>query len=557
MFEQELKLPSGWEAWTVAEEIGYGISGVVYRILNRENGQERAMKVVSVEADNRHAIEDCRNEIRSMMRLRGLSEIVSVEDFAWETAEGQCRFFLRMELLTSLPEYIRENGIDLEGICALGLDISRALTYCEAQGMVHRDIKPENLFVSPRGHFKLGDFGLSVVRDGKAGPPLGTLSYIAPEVYKGEAPDCRSDICSLGLVLYRLLNRNRDPFVSLDRQIISRRERENAFAQRMAGKALPPPADAKEPLASIVLKACACDPADRYRTAEEFHSALLCLVGRKEPEENDRSAGALPGPDSTPHARRTAPGAEENEPEENDRSAATLPGPDSTPHVRRTAPGPEEKEPGRKALGMGRTAALCAAAGIPVCLLFLFLAGDGLKGRLFTEKEGTILRENDAMTEDRREIAEYGNAEEAGSGAAGAGRESSAAITMLRIAADTDKIPYCYEYGEGEKVRYLGSDVKLMDYLADTLSAEYEIVPLDGLKHGSDLMADFDVLISGMSPYDFMNWGSDLVWSDPYSIGEKTVPYAAITMKALEAKYRYREALDGSETGYGCFQSYD
>ena len=154
------------------------------------------------------------------------------------------------------------------------------------------------------------------------------------------------------------------------------------------------------------------------------------------------------------------------------------------------------------------------------------------------------------MTEDRREIAEYGNAEGAGNGAAGAGRESSAAITMLRIAADTDKIPYCYEYGEGENVRYLGSDVKLMDYLADTLSAEYEIVPLDGLKHGSDLMADFDVLISGMSPYDFMNWGSDLVWSDPYSIGEKTVPYAAITMKALEAKYRYPEALDGSETGY-------
>ena len=156
------------------------------------------------------------------------------------------------------------------------MDLSKALEYCRKLKIIHRDIKPENIFVSRFGDFKLGDFGIAreLERTMSGFSKKGTYSYMAPEMYKGEKYDSRVDIYSLGIVLYRLMNHNRLPFMSLEKQFITYRDKENALNKRVAGEQMSAPVDAGTQFARIIMKACAYDPAQRYQTPEELYSAL-------------------------------------------------------------------------------------------------------------------------------------------------------------------------------------------------------------------------------------------------------------------------------------------
>ena len=107
---------------------------------------------------------------------------------------------------------------------------------------------------------------------------------MAPEMYKGEEYDSRADIYSLGIVLYKLRNHNRIPFINLEKQLITYRDKENALTRRMSGEQLPPPADAGAGLSEVILKACAYDREDRYQTAEEFREALEAVKDGRIPE---------------------------------------------------------------------------------------------------------------------------------------------------------------------------------------------------------------------------------------------------------------------------------
>lgn len=210
--------------------------------------------------------------------LKGITNIVSVEDYALDANEEnlQWTIFIRMELLTSFPEYQRSHSLTEADVLRLGLDICTALHFCEKTGIIHRDIKPSNIFLSPLGHYKLGDFGVARTLDKTSGAlsAKGTFLYMSPEMAKGLAYDHRTDLYSLGLVLYRLLNRNRDPFVDLEKQIVNQRDREKALTQRISGEALPPPAEATPQSAAVILKACAYRPEDRYQNAAAFADAL-------------------------------------------------------------------------------------------------------------------------------------------------------------------------------------------------------------------------------------------------------------------------------------------
>ena len=102
----------------------------------------------------------------------------------------------------------------------------------------------------------------------------GTYSYMAPEMYKGEKYDSRVDIYSLGIVLYKLMNHNRLPFMNLEKQFITYRDKENALNKRMSGEQMAPPAEAGKLFGQIILKACAFNLDERYQTPEEFYRAL-------------------------------------------------------------------------------------------------------------------------------------------------------------------------------------------------------------------------------------------------------------------------------------------
>ena len=291
---------SPWAEWKIVEKIGEGSFGKVYKAQRSERGKffYSAIKVINIPGSQselnsvrseagddqsvreyfRNLVEECIQEISTMEYFRGNSHIVSVEDFkvmeylddiGWEIS-------IRMEYLTSFMDYCAEKQLTEKDVIKLGLDLSKALGYCRKLNIIHRDIKPENIFVSRFGDFKLGDFGIAreLERTMSSFSKKGTYSYMAPEMYKGEKYDSRVDIYSLGIVLYKLMNRNRLPFLNLEKQFITYRDKENALTRRMSGEPLKKPADAGEMFSGIILKACAYKPEDRYQTPEEFYNDL-------------------------------------------------------------------------------------------------------------------------------------------------------------------------------------------------------------------------------------------------------------------------------------------
>ena len=171
-----------------------------------------------------------------------------------------------MELLTPLLKYTRDHAMKRDDVVRLGIDMCRALELCKRHNIIHRDIKPENIFVSNNGKYKLGDFGIArtVEKTTGGGSKKGMYTYMAPEAYKGLPYGVTVDIYSLGIVLYRYLNNNRAPFLSLPPAQISHTDANMALERRMSGEAIPAPENADEQLAEIVLKACAYDPKARY-----------------------------------------------------------------------------------------------------------------------------------------------------------------------------------------------------------------------------------------------------------------------------------------------------
>ena len=165
-------------------------------------------------------------------------------------------------------------------VVRLGQETADALAFCQRKNIIHRDVKPENIFISEAGQFKLGDFGVAKTAASRStgGSHKGTERYMAPEVFLNQPYGPTVDLYSLGLVLYRLLNGGRLPFLPPAPKPLSFGDYENAQIRRMQGAPIPPPAKADAALASIVLKACAFRSADRFRSAAEFKGALDAYV---------------------------------------------------------------------------------------------------------------------------------------------------------------------------------------------------------------------------------------------------------------------------------------
>ena len=221
-----------------------------------------------------------------MSKLKGNSNVVSYENHqVIEHKDGiGWDILIQMELLTPLNEYIRTTSVTRQDIIKLGIDMCKALELCQKFNIIHRDVKPENIFVSESGDFKLGDFGIArtVEKTSSGLSKKGTYTYMAPEVYKGENYDSTVDIYSLGVVLYRLLNENRTPFLPAYPAPITHSDRENALAKRFSGAPLPPPIHAEGRLAEIVLKACDYAPRQRYNVPLRMRQELEAILYNRE-----------------------------------------------------------------------------------------------------------------------------------------------------------------------------------------------------------------------------------------------------------------------------------
>ena len=295
-----------WPEWNVVEQIGKGSFGEVYKVMREGHGftDYAAVKVItipqnaselnSLRADGHDEISarsyfegivtDFVNEIKLMVSMKGAANIVSVEDYkvVEKTGEIGWDIYIRMELLTSFIDYSTGKKLSQDEVIKLGQDICSALELCSRSKIIHGDIKPENIFVSSLGEFKLGDIGISRVLEKNIPTAMkGVFNYRAPEVVKGEAYDATIDVYSLGLVLYKLLNNNRLPFIAPHTEQIMYQDRKDAVYRRLNGEQLPAPIDANPELGHVIMKACMYNPSLRFRSATEFKQALELIKNGK------------------------------------------------------------------------------------------------------------------------------------------------------------------------------------------------------------------------------------------------------------------------------------
>lgn len=319
-----------WGEWQIKEAIGKGTTGTVYRALREEYGKTyvSAIKHIQIPPENvtgddliaEGVVSDESqlsgyydimrdrqlNEISTMYDLRGNSNFVAYEEHKIIPRENKSGYdiFIRMEYLLSLPKYLSMKPMSEADTVRLGIDICKGLETLEKRGIVHRDIKIANIFVTSDGTFKLGDFGESEAHEKAYGTKSvrGTYSFMPPEVARGESFNNTTDIYSLGMVMYRLLNNNRAPFLPAPPMSVTNEMLEESNRRRLSGELLPAPANCCGQLSSIVLTACAPSPNSRFQSASALKNALLqCKVSNLSPEpengvfDDDKTVSALDG----------------------------------------------------------------------------------------------------------------------------------------------------------------------------------------------------------------------------------------------------------------------
>ena len=290
-----------WPEWQIEEQLGKGSYGTVFRAVRKDSNLTTysAIKIISIPQDPSELdtlrsegltadesqtylqgiVDNFVNEIQLMQSFKGTQNSVSIEDYKVTKKIGTIgwKIYIRMELLTPLPKYCASRPMTEQEVIRLGCDICTALELCARRNIIHRDIKPDNIFLNDFGSFKLGDFGIARTLSGMTSgmSQKGTPFYMAPEVFVTNKYDARVDICSLGLVMYKLLNRDLLPFIRDKKQLLNPNERDIALERRRTGETMPPPCDASPAMAHIILKACAYDPNDRFANASELKAALM------------------------------------------------------------------------------------------------------------------------------------------------------------------------------------------------------------------------------------------------------------------------------------------
>ncbi|MCL4820471.1 MAG: serine/threonine protein kinase [Vicinamibacteria bacterium] len=297
--------------YQVESRLGAGAFGTVYKAKDKLLGRRVAIKtirldgLVATQTALEELVERFQREARVSAQLRHPG-IVTIYD----VGEADGANYLAMEFIegSGLDRIIAgERRVAPGRAAAICAQVAEALHYAHEQGVVHRDIKPANIMIEAGDRVKVADFGIAKVKDAgeqqltATGSLLGTPSYMSPEQARGQQLDGRSDLFSLGCVLYEMLKGRKafqgDSITALLFKIIAEE---------------PPPLRDDDPeipdeLEAIVRKALAKSPADRYANGQEMSDALRAVA----------SAGSLPtlkaaAPGATPATRvlpATAPGA--------------------------------------------------------------------------------------------------------------------------------------------------------------------------------------------------------------------------------------------------------
>lgn len=190
--------------------LGEGAGKRVYLAIDSRLQREVAAAVFKAGGSDDTSMRRARREAEAMAKLGEHANIVNVYDFGDEAGQLYLisQYMAGGDLYSLLSDAV-DHRLAVEEVVRIGQDIASGLAHAHAQGVVHRDVKPQNVWLAPDGTAKIGDFGLAVAegatRVTAVGTVIGTVAYMPPEQALGRGSDARSDIYSLGALLYELL----------------------------------------------------------------------------------------------------------------------------------------------------------------------------------------------------------------------------------------------------------------------------------------------------------------------------------------------------------------
>lgn len=313
-----------WANLQTGELIGQGSFGNVWELLSDGKSTGQVLKEVLVPPESAGGLIEARlqgldeegallyyegmkeralEEVLMMRHLFKYDEFVKIHDYkVCKLDKGQNDFgwmlFILMERLVPFKKKLIDEGITISELYRLGADMCRALIALKNEGILHRDIKPENIFYDAKSKsYKLGDFGISYykARETEAKGQPGTLTYMSPEVYKGKRFSFEDDLYAVGMLLYKLLNDNRIPFLTGYPIPYSPIERNQAMNKRFQGEEIPPASiyawaeSGKHPslvvkegelqraceLERIARRAIDANPNNRFGSVEEMYDEIV------------------------------------------------------------------------------------------------------------------------------------------------------------------------------------------------------------------------------------------------------------------------------------------
>jgi predicted Ser/Thr protein kinase len=253
--------------YEITGELGRGAMGVVYKATDPTIGRTVALKTMRLDVhglDAQEMVRRFQNEARAAGVLNH-PNIVTIYD----AGEQDGIFYIAMEFIegTTLHELLAEKRVlATEEVVQIARQICRGLDYAHSNGIIHRDVKPANIMITANGTVKIMDFGIA--KSGgqvtNTGQVLGTPNYMAPEQVKGRPLDGRSDLFSLGVILYEMLTGEK-PFVGQNvTTIIYKIVNETPITPRDLDVTVHPG------LSAIVTRALAKAPDDRYQSGAEL-----------------------------------------------------------------------------------------------------------------------------------------------------------------------------------------------------------------------------------------------------------------------------------------------
>jgi hypothetical protein len=272
-FDREL-LSSALPAYDIGEELGQGGMGVVVAGQHRQLDRRVAIKQLPVAFAEDPSVQRRFTAEARVLASLDHPHVVPVYDFVEH--EGVC--LLVMELLpggTLRSRVAADGGFTAQHAVAVSLACTSGLSAAHQRGVLHRDVKPENMLFSARGVLKVTDFGIAKVIGGpgtaltRVGDVIGTPAYIAPEQVRGGPISPATDVYAVATMLYELIA-GRFPFDDNGEAmaLLFKHAYEAPIPLRDVFPAVP------EPVAAVVMRGLATDPAGRFATAESFGAAL-------------------------------------------------------------------------------------------------------------------------------------------------------------------------------------------------------------------------------------------------------------------------------------------